>query len=471
MRKFRVFSIFCLLLWTSAAFSQDPRVQSLSQKSLKTFHLPNVEKFKLSNGMQVYFSEDHELPTLQLFAFIRGGAVFDPPHKTGVAGLVGTLLRVGGTLQKTPGQVDEILEDRGAELETSMTHEYGSARLRCLKEDADLMSALFFEILSSPRFDKTQFELARSRQIEAIKRQDDEAERIALREFPKLLYGPKSPWAASPTAQTLQSINMGDLKDFYGRFFHPENVVIAVGGDLKKEEVIELLEKSSANWSKGSAVVPPLPPVEKVNSKGVYVINKKGGQSTIFMGHFGDQRFNPDKFALILMDYLLGGDIFSSRLGEEIRSSRGLAYGVYSHFGLETKMGLFYVMAQTKTESTVQVVELAWQIIRDFHDGKHLSESSLQFAKEAILNRLINEWEPHFNYVKERARLGFLGYPEDYLQTYPQSIRKVTLDDVKKVGQKYLFPDALKVLIIGDEVKMEKDLKKLGEVKMLPLTQ
>jgi len=468
---------FCILLWVvlfihaSSAFAQDSHIQRLSQKSLKEFHFPTVEKIKLSNGMQVYFSEDHELPTLEIFAYIRGGAVFDPPAKTGVAGLVGSLLRVGGTREKSPNQVDELLEDRGAELETGMSHEYGTARLRCLKEDSDLLVSLFFEILSSPRFDKTQFELSRSRQIEAIKRQDDEAEKIALREFPKLFYGARSPWASTPTPQTLQAIRIDDLKDFYGRFFHPENVVLAVGGDFKKEALVQLLEKASSSWAKSSVPVPPLPKVAKTNSKGIFVINKKGGQSTILMGHFGDQRFNPDKFALILMDYLLGGDIFSSRLGEEIRSNRGLAYGVYSHFGLETEMGLFYVMAQTKTESTAQVIQLAWQIIRDFYEGTHLSENSLRFAKEAILNRLINQWEPHFNYVKERARLGFLGYPEDYLQTYPESIRKVNLEQIKKVGQKYLFPDALKILVVGDEAKFVGDLKKLGEVKELPVTQ
>ncbi len=467
-KKLYILLFVCVLLLPCRLYSAT-QIAALSKIPLGKVQPPQVDVETLSNGMRVYLLEDHELPILQTFAYLRAGSVYDPEQQVGLASVVGTVLRTGGTQQHKADELDRLLEDMGASLESNMGLEYASAGLSCLSKDINTALPLFFEMLSSPRFEDSALQLAVARKIEALKRINDEPEKIAVREFPKLLYGPNSIWARTPTAASLQSVKKADLQKYHQAFYHPDRMILAISGDFKKEEMLALLEKNSRAWKKSSSPLPPLPAVEKKWEKGIYLINKEGGQSTLLVGHYGDKRSNPDKFALILMNYMLGGDIFSSKLGEEIRSTRGLAYSVYSHFGLESDYGLFYAMAQTKTSSTVEVLSLIEKIIREFNEGRGMNANALAFAKSAILNQLMGEWDPRFGYVKERARLSYFSYPENYLDIFQQKLSEVSLEQVHAVAKKYLYPDQLKVLVVGDGAKVKPALQKMGEVKEIPL--
>ncbi len=466
---FRFLFLGFFLLWASVGWSLDPQIKRLENKPLMNLAPPPLTIRTLSNGMKVYLLEDHELSVFQIFAYVRGGSIQDPADEVGLASLMANLLRTGGTQKKKVEEIDRFLENHGAALETGMTREYGTAYLQGLSKDLRPLLSLFFEILSSPRFEAGQVDLTKKRMIESLKRQNDEPEKIALREYPKLIYGPKSVWARTPHEKSLNRISRQDLLHFHQRFFHPDRIILAISGDFKAGELFKWLEQDTRFWKPATEALPKIPEVQKIEKGGVAGIQKPGVQSTVLMGHFGDKRFNPDKFALILMNYMLGGDIFSSRLGEEVRSNRGLAYSVFSHFGLETDYGLFYVLAQTRSEKTGEVVGLVEKEVRHFHKGFGFSETHLRFAKESILNQLVGDWEPLFNYVKERARLGFYGYPENYLEIYRQKISAVTLKEVKEVAKKYLFPDQIQILVVGDLKGLEGQLKKFGEVKEIPL--
>lgn len=461
--------IFGMIAWSPFSFASTGQIEAFSKIPLGSVKPPEVKIQTLSNGMKLYLLEDHELPIFEVFAYIRAGSIYDPADKVGLSSILGTVLRSGGTTQHSSNDLDRILENEGASLETGMSAEYASASLSCLSKDISQMLPLFFEVLSSPLFKEEKTQLAIARRIEGLKRINDEPDKIAVREYPKLLYGKESVWARTPTSQSLKNIHREDLLRTHQKFYHPENIILAVSGDFKSDELIALLEKSSSSWSKSKEVLPTLPPVEKKWDRGIYLIDKPGGQSTLLVGHYGDKRSNPDKFALILMNYMLGGDIFSSRLGEEIRSNRGLAYSIYSKFGLDTEYGLFYAMAQTKTSSTVEVIQLIEKEILSFHNGKGFSSQSFEFAKASILNQLMGDWDPRFNYVKERARLSYYHYPENYLDVFQKKLAEVTLSQVQAVARKYLFPEKLKILVVGEGKQMKPGLEKLGEVKELPL--
>ncbi len=470
MRK--IFVIFIFLFFGVLSQRLDAastQIEALSRLPLGIVHPPAVQIETLSNGMKVYLLEDHELPILQAFAYVRAGSIYDPADKVGLASVLGTVLRSGGTLSKKADEIDQLLDGRGASIDTGMAGEYGSANLSCLSKDATLILPLFFEILSAPRFEASAIRLSVARKIESLKRINDEPEKIAIREFPKLLYGSGSVWARTPSIASLQSIQKSDLQKYHSQFYHPNRLILAIAGDFKKEEMLALLEKSTQAWNKTEIPLPVIPPVEKKWDKGIYLIPKAGGQSTLLVGHYGDRRSNPDKFALILMNYMLGGDIFSSKLGEEIRSDRGLAYSIFSRFALETDYGLFYAMAQTKTASTTEVIGLIEKIIAEFHEGRGFNAKALEFAKESILNQMMGDWDPRFAYVKERARLSYFGYPENYLDIFQKTLSKVSLEQVKKVAHQYLYPDRLKILVVGDGDKLKTSLEKLGTVKELPL--
>jgi zinc protease len=457
------------IFFVPTAHAFDPTIRALGGPPVGEIHYPPVTVEDLPNGMRVYLLEDHELPTLEVFAYIRGGSIFDPKDQVGLASMVGTVLRTGGTLKRPVEEIDRLLEDHGADLDTGMGSEYGTASLRCLSQHTQELLPLFFEVLASPRFDPKQIDLARVQKVEALRRQNDSAEKIASREFPQLLYGKENVWARMPSAQSLGRVRREDLIRYHERFYHPDRVILAVAGDFQKDALLRLIQASTQGWGKAGEPLPSVEPVQKKWEGGLFGVAKKGAQSTLLIGHFGEKRFNPDKFALILMNYMLGGDIFSSRLGEEVRSDRGLAYTVYSHFGLETDYGLFYAVAQTQSDATGEVIALIQKVIQKFHDGEGFTESSLKDAKEAILNQLVADWEPRFNYVKERARLYLLGYPENYLEIYRKSLDAVTLNQVKDVAKKYLFPDRLKILVVGDLDHIDGQLQKIGELKKIPL--
>lgn len=466
----KIFLFFILVVssfsFASLGFAQ---IGTLSKIPLAAVQPPAIQIETLSNGMKVYLLEDSELPIFQAFAFIKAGSVYDPMNQTGLASVLGAVLRTGGTLTKKPSEIDRLLDDRGASIETGMTGEYGTASVNGLSKDVSVLLPLFFELLSSPQFEKSATQLTIARRIEALKRINDEPEKIAVREFPKLLYGPESAWGRTPTTASLRSIQKSDLQKYHSQFYHPDQVTLAIAGDFKKADILALLEKSTQSWKKSDGKMPPLPPAKKEWEQGLYLINKPGGQSTLVIGHFGDQRDNPDKFALILMNYMLGGDIFSSKLGEEVRSNRGWAYSIYSRFGLETVYGLFYAIAQTKTANTSDVVGLVEKIISDFHRGAGFGTTQLSAAKSAILNQLMGDWDPRFGYVKERARLSYFSYPENYLDVFQKKLGAVTVEEVRKAAQQYLYPDKLKILVVGDAEKLKASLEKYGSVKELPL--
>ncbi|MBF0491627.1 MAG: insulinase family protein [Deltaproteobacteria bacterium] len=461
MKKYLLF--FFLISSPHLLLAQDPAVKKLAAQKLQVWKSPAVDIVNLKNGMKLYLQEDHELPLLKAFAYIKGGENQEDAARLGEAALSLAVMRTGGTEKRSVQEVDKLLEDHGASIESGIAAEYSTFMLNCLAKDQSQMFNLFFEILQKPRFDAKALQLAKLKKIESLKRLKEDPEKIAFREFPKLIYGENNVWARSENLKSVESVQVADLKKIHQQFLHPENIILAIAGDFKKEELVQKIESLTQAWPKANQAIAAPAPLEKKFKAQNIIIPQKTAQSTLVIGHWGDKRFNPDKFALLLMNYLLGGDVFSSRLGEEIRSNRGLAYSVYSHFGLESDYGLFFASAQTRVEATAEVISVIKKEIEKFQRGEDLSEVRLQEAKESILNRMVNDWEPRFNFVKDRARLSFYGYPENYYDVFREKLAQVSLGDIKRVAAEYLKPDALTVLIVGDEEKLAKDLEKLGK--------
>ncbi|MDL1872372.1 insulinase family protein, partial [Deltaproteobacteria bacterium PRO3] len=201
----------------------------------------------------------------------------------------------------------------------------------------------------------------------------------------------------------------------------------------------------------------PLPvpaPVEKRFSAGQTLIPKSADQATLLLGHFGDKRFNPDKFALMLLNDILGGEALVSRLGKRVRSTLGLAYGIYSRFGLETDYGVFYIMAQTQAKNAKRVLAESRRILEEIRRPGSVTQAELDFYKQSLLNSLYSEYEPRYNFAKDEARFAYYGYPPNYLELFRQNIEKVTLEDIQRVAEQYLKPEALQVLVVGDPKKI-----------------
>lgn len=436
--------IFCRQI-----YAVSPEISQLEQTSMSPFSEPHVATGVLKNGMRYFLLEDHQLPFIHVRVITKAGGIYDPADKVGLATLTGIMLRTGGTKELTPEEVDRRFDDMAADVDVGIGQEMGEADIKVLSKDGQRALSLFFDLLFSPRFEEKRIELGRIKIIEALKREDDYPEQVVVREFKKLVYGDDSPWARRPTNDSVRGLTKIDLRQFHKDYFVPSNMIISAAGDFVTKSFLDELNKLTQNAPNHTVQFSRVKPVDLSFLKQERQIEKPITQSYIEVGHLGIKRHNPDKYALEIMDMILGAPYFKSRLMEDIRSNRGLAYTIASDFGWGTDYGLFDVSAATKVESTKEVIALIGEHLRRLVEKGDVTATEIDFAKKAVLNHLIFEFDNAFKMVVQRARYQFYGYPDNYLQIYRNKIEKVTVDDVCRVARKYLHPDGLSLVVVG----------------------
>ncbi len=414
----------------------------------------------LRNGLEIYFIEDRELPVVDLMFYVRGGSVYDPVGKEGLSSVTMQSLRLGGTLSLSPDDVEEALEQVAGTLEMGSQPEYFSGTLSILRKDTDLGLDLLFSLLRTPRFEEDRFRLVKAHAIEALERETEDPFVYANKEFSKMIYQndlkplqPTNAWGRFPTERSLQSLSWDDVKAHYRKMIAPDRLIIAVAGNIGFQELVSKIETRTQGWARSSSPLSPIHPVKPEGMPRVKTLTRPGlTQSTIFVGHLGTSRDNPDKFALQVMNFLLGGGgALNSRMGEEIRSNAGKAYVVYSDFGFGKDRGVFRLMAQTALENTEWVVDKMRTMVTDFSRGTKnglATREEVERAKRGPLRSLIFDFETSFAQVKEQARFALLGYPDDYIEIFQRKIHTLSVSEINHVAQKYLKPDAISTLIL-----------------------
>ena len=256
--------------------------------------------------------------------------------------------------------------------------------------------------------------------------------------------------------------------DFQKRYFFPANTIIAVSGDFDREQLLKSLGTLLAGWPNRTVAFPSVPAPVDDPSPAVLHVHKEVNQSVIRMGHLGIDKNNPDLYAIKVMDFILGGG-FTSRLTQEIRSNQGLAYNVDSYFETGRRFrGPFIAETETKSETTVKATTLLRSIIAGMTLAE-VSQTELNLAKDSIINSFIFGFARSDAVVTQRARLEFYGYPAGYLENYRDNIARVTREDVLRVAKKYLHPDAMKLVVVGDDKKFDKPLSAFGTVREITL--
>ncbi|MFH2000200.1 MAG: pitrilysin family protein, partial [Planctomycetota bacterium] len=315
------------------------------------YNPPQPEDFRveLSNGMIVYIEEDHMLPTLDLSVLIRTGSLYDPVDKVGLAAMTGSVMRTGGTKSISGDDLDERLAFLGGAIDTSIGTDSGSASLSMLIKDLDEGLALFADVLMHPAFEEDKIKLDKDRTLASIKTKNDNPRSLLGREFNKLLYG-DHPLVWEETQGSIEGITRQDLLDFHDKYFAPNNMILAVAGDFDKKEMLEKIGKAFAGWPKKKIRFPDIPEVKPKNRPGVFIIQKDINQGYINVGHFGIKDTNPDKYAIDIMNFILGSGSFTSRITTKVRSDEGLAYNTGCSFANRHLFpGTFYGYAQTKS--------------------------------------------------------------------------------------------------------------------------
>ena len=273
--------------------------------------------------------EDHDLPLVSGSATFRTGDYLVSAQQAGLAGITGQAMRLGGTQSHLPDVLSEMLEQRAASVETSISDTSGSASFSSLTEDLETVFDLFAEVIAQPAFDPTQLALIESRTAGGIARRNDDPDDIASREFNKLVYGDQSPYAWTVEYSTLENISRDDVVDFYQRTITPAGTILGVVGDFDPVQMKAQIERTLGQWESSAVVADTKPPAGTQENAGLFVVDQPQlTQSYINIGHIGGQLRSPYHAPMSVLNEVLNG--FGGRLFNEIRSRQGLAYSVYA---------------------------------------------------------------------------------------------------------------------------------------------
>ncbi|MEM7482490.1 MAG: pitrilysin family protein [Acidobacteriota bacterium] len=468
-------ALFALALLTSAvavpAAAQDvPAIDDLSTPPLPSFDIPQPQRFELDNGMVVMLVEDHELPLVEGIALIRTGARYEPADKLGLAGLTGDVLRSGGAGERTGDALDEFLEGTAASIEASIAGDMGRVRMSSLADDFPEVLAAFADVLRRPRFEAEKLDLAKNDANAAISRQNDNPQGILFREASQIVYGEDSPYARSETYETIAGITRDDLVAWHEQYFHPERVILGFVGDFDTEEALAEIRSAFGDWSRGDGPAPPAIPVEAEFDPGVYYIEKNDlTQSNIAMGHLGVRKDHPDFYPIEVMNNVLSGS-FASRLFNNVRTSKGLAYAVTGAVNSNyDSPSLFFMFMTTKTETTGAGIEALLEEARNM-TAQPPTDEEVERAKTAIENSYVFNFDSPGKILNQQLQYEYFGYPLDRTERYLEAIGKVTTEQVRQAAAKHIRPDELAILVVGPSEGRDKPLETYGPVTPVDIT-
>jgi len=465
-----------VLMFTAATFATLPRaaaqattLQQVPIPPLPAFHPQQPKRIELKNGLVIFLQEDHELPLIGGAARIRGGSVNEPAGKSGLMDIYGEVWRTGGTKSQTGDQLDDFLEVRAAKVETGSSSDSTTISFSCLKPDLDDVFKVFLDVLRNPEFRSDKIDLAQKEEGDGISRRNDDVGDIAARESAKLAYGSGNPYARVPEYSTVAAITRQDLIDWHGKYVHPNNIILGISGDFDLAAMEARLRAAFDAWPKGDSI--PKNDIQYAPAKpGYYLVPKDDvNQSNIHLVALGTTRDNPDYYAISVFNEAFGGG-FSSRLFNDIRTRRGLAYGVSGGIGTNFgHPGILQISIGTKSGTTVEAIQAADENIDNLATHP-ITDEEIQHAKDAILNAFIFRLDSPDKILGERMTYEYYGYPPDWLDKYQAEIKKVTAADVNRVAAKYLHKDQLAVLVVGNTKDFDKPLSSLGGVREIDIT-
>lgn len=429
---------------------------------LPELKLPEYSRFQLENGIIVYLMEDHELPLISGRALFRTGSRFEPEAQVGLGSLTGTVMRTGGTKQHSPEEINQLLEQKAAAVETGISDTAGGTRFSSLTEDLEEVFGLFTEVIREPVFAEQKLEFAKQQWRGGIARRNDKAESIAGREFQKLIYGKDSPYARTAEYETLDNISREDLVNFYDKYFHPGNMILGIVGDFETKQMRSLITDKFGDWQPSSkAVIPPLPSVSQAQVGGIFFVDQPQlTQSYVQMGHLGGKLDNPDYTALSVMNGVLNG--MGGRLFNNIRSRQGLAYSVGAYWSPNYDYpGVFIASGETRSDATVPFIKSIKEEIERIRT-QPITKEELSHAKDSTLNSFIFNFQDPAQTLSRLMRYEYYDYPEDFIFRYRHEVENTTVEDVQRVAQKYLQPEQMVTLVVGNKEAIQPPLSSLG---------
>jgi zinc protease len=397
----------------------------------------------------VYFVENHDLPILDVSVNFAAGASRDTADKAGVAGLTQGLMALGAA-GLSDDQISSRFADLGAVLGGDFDLDRAGLKLRTLSSDRERNGAteLFASLLQKPDFPAGVLDREKARTIAGLREAATQPDSISDKAFSKALFG-SHPYGLSELVEpeTVEKITRDDLAAFYRQYYTRNGAVVAIIGDISRPQAELLAEQLTAGLPDGPAPA-AIPPVPNLTQGSEQRIPHHAAQSHILLGQPGIKRIDPDYFPLYVGNYILGGGGFVSRLTEEVREKRGLAYSVYSYFMPMREAGPFQIGLQTKKEQTDQALALVRDTLQKFvKDGPAAKE--LKAAKDNLTGGFALRLDSNGKVLDYLSVIGVYDLPLTWLDDYVGQINKVTLAQVKDAFARRIKPDQMVTVVVG----------------------
>lgn len=417
---------------------------------------PHIQHWQAKSGAQVYFVEDHDLPMLDVAVTFPAGSGFDPADKSGTAGMTESLLDLGAD-GLSEDDISRKLADVGAILGDTFDQDRAGLSLRTLSSARERAQSLgiLAQLLQHPTFPEKILAREKERLIAGLKEEETKPESIAAKAFGKAVYD-SHPYGLQPsgTVDTVGKIQRADIEAFYRTHYGAKSAIVALMGDVTRAEADAIAEQLTAQLPPGGAS-PVIPPVTMQIKASEQRIPHPASQSHILIGAPGMSRTDPDYFALYVGNYVLGGGGFVSRLMQEVREKRGLAYSVYSYFIPMQQPGPFNIGLQTKKDQADEALRIVHAALHEFIE-KGPSEAELKAAKDNIIGGFPLRIDSNRKILEYLSVIGFYGLPLTYLDDFTGKVEKVTVAQIRDAFKRHINPDALATVIVGaPEAKAE----------------
>ena len=473
-RLIGVITALAIATSVSAAAQKPDRSAPPKPTAPPALKLPPVQKQKLSNGLEVWLVEQHEVPMVQINLIVRAGSSADPAGRFGLASMTANMLDEGAG-GKSALELADAVEFLGAQLSTTSTFDYSAVRLSTPVARLNDALPLMTDVVMRPSFPANELERLRKERLTRLLQARDDPAAIIEIAFPRLVFGDKHRYgsAAGGGEAEVKAMTVDELRGFHASYYRPEHSTLLVVGDVSPATMMPMLERTFGQWKpSGAGAKPaPVPAAAQLTKRQIYLVDKPGAaQSQIRIGWVGVPRSTPDYPTLQVLNTILGGS-FTSRLNTNLRETHGYSYGAFSGFEERISAGAFSARAGVQTDKTAEALK---EFFNEFTGIlKPIPGEELEKAKNYVALGFPAEFESTGDLARKLEEQVVHNLPEEYFPSYIRSVVQVTGPGVEKAAGQYIQPDKFAVVIVGDRKVVEAGIRalNLGPVQVLTVEQ
>ncbi len=460
---------FCVI---SLAAQNPDRAKPPAIGPAPSLKLPAIQKSKLANGLSVWIIEHHEVPLAQINLIVKSGSAADPIGKYGIGSLTAAMLDEGAGARSSL-ELADALDFLGANLTTNSSFDASNVRLSVPVSRLAEALPVMADIALRPTFPATELDRLRKERVTNLLQAHDNVAALVQLAFPRLVFGQVHRYGTSANGlqPALDSFTVDDLRSFYRAHYRPDNSTLLVVGDVTPASVLPMLEKAFGTW-KTDGIAPltaAVPTAPQLTNRKIYLVDKPGAaQSQIRIGWVGVPRSTPDYATLEVLNTILGGS-FTSRLNQNLREKNGYTYGASSAFDMRASAGPFLAAAGVQTDKTADALREFFVELNGILDP--IPAEELAKAKNYVALGFPGEFETTGDLARKLEELVIYGLPDDTFTNFVTAVNKVSGLDVQRAGARYIQPNKMAVVVVGDRAAIEANIRalNLGPVQIIPI--